>query len=1275
MMKRLLFPFASVLAFALAVALLALPWEPFAAYAGAPSSSSNADIVDGEEDPDEEDPDADDSDDDDDPDDDDEPPSEPPPEPPPPPQPPPPLPPNPSPATDDDPPHGPDNPPEGTTADPVGYISGNVYETVTDLRIPCPDIDLVFRRGYSSRSDATGDLGYGWTHSYEWHVKRSNGKVVVRAAGETGASDAAHTFDAVEKGQTVANADGFWLSRHSGGRYTLTTPQKTRYAFSGSGRLASVTTWNGTRIDVLRGEDDRIRCVRHANGRKLEFAYSEDGALVRVSTPDLAVWVEFVQRADSGQRCLERVVRHDGDRASTNAYAYVGRPRPGKWTPPALSKGGGGGGGFIRVVSKMASSGIGEGRPSILVPVLSCKTNANGMAASFEYDRLSEGAKVRCCRMEMSDGLFACEFSYCRNYTEECKPTAFGVSRTVYRYDDRHRETARQTGSEQLLTSYDSKGNVAWTVRMNAQHALSVLRTYDGRHRNVSVATAFDAAPARVTRFGWDDVRGVMNRVVTPEGRVREWTTNGFDVVEYGAGRNDARLVTYRVCDTNGHVQAVLGPDGGRTDVAYHPDGSVAAVETEGLPRVAYAYDALGHVAAVTRPGPGESERTVSHANNWRGKPTEVSYPDGTSESLAYDGEGTKIVRRVDALGREDVYRWTLGLPVHAARVVGGVTNALYAVSHDPQLNVVAIDDPLGRRAEFYVLDENERVVAVTNLEGQVLRRTYALGSMVASETRFDGTSVAYGYGADANLATVAYPDGTLRFGYDGDGLMTSAEGAAGLVSNAYDAATGWLDASRGADGSWVRYVRSDGGAVTARVSVAGTSAYAYDKAGRRVRSVSPAGTLAFGHCPWNGLLAAVTNANGVVTAYAYDVMDRVTNVTWTARDGTALGSFTYAYDAIGRIVAREHALGTNRFDRAYAYDDLDRLVSDDGVSYAYDAAGNRTAKRGDAGGDVAYALGAGDRLASWTGGAYEHDAAGCVTRIVRGADTWDLTWNGQYQLVSVATNGVFAESYAYDALGRRAATTSSAGTERHVYDESWQVIADIDESGHVIRAYEWGEGIDQLLAVKIGSRTYTALTDVQGTVWGYADEGGAVVAHWTYDAWGNVLSEEIAEGAEELRAVRYRFQGRERSAATGLVNFRMRWYDPVTGRWLSKDPIGLSGGLNLYAFCEGNPILRIDPQGESAASVAITVVALSYLIYKLIKHAKSVNDKMKGRDVDDLCDVVNGALDVCSETMSAITSPTGMMPDEKSPLIDPLISPAIEKMWNDTFDRIRPLD
>ena len=140
--------------------------------------------------------------------------------------------------------------------------------------------------------------------------------------------------------------------------------------------------------------------------------------------------------------------------------------------------------------------------------------------------------------------------------------------------------------------------------------------------------------------------------------------------------------------------------------------------------------------------------------------------------------------------------------------------------------------------------------------------------------------------------------------------------------------------------------------------------------------------------------------------------------------------------------------------------------------------------------------------------------------------------------------------------------------------------LADVDERGEVIRAYLWGPGVDNLLAVRVGGRNYAALTDIQGTVWGYADERGEIVARWTYDAWGNVLSEEIAESAEALRFVRYRFQGRERSAATGLIHFRARWYDPATGRWLSPDPIGLEGGLNLYCFCGNDPVNHTDPSG-----------------------------------------------------------------------------------------------
>ncbi len=366
-----------------------------------------------------------------------------------------------------------------------------------------------------------------------------------------------------------------------------------------------------------------------------------------------------------------------------------------------------------------------------------------------------------------------------------------------------------------------------------------------------------------------------------------------------------------------------------------------------------------------------------------------------------------------------------------------------------------------------------------------------------------------------------------------------------------------------------------------------------------RTRLTMPSAAFDFGYCEWNGRLAAVTNASGFVVQYAYDIMDRVTNIAWRTTGGATLGGFAYEYDALGRITSRSHTLGdpsqpsspmSQSSQKAYAYDDFDRLASDGDVAYTYDAAGNRMTRTED-GETITYTLGVGDRLASYgragaprtpqsAEGSYTYDTAGNVTRIERdGRPTLYLAWNSQYQLVSVSTNGVFAEGYAYDALNRRVSTTTLEGTTRHVYDNNWQCIADIDEAENVIASYTWGEGIDKLLAVTIGGATYYALIDIQGTVWGYVDEYNNIAARWQYDAWGNVVDEEVSDPA--LSNLRYRFQCREWSATTGLINFRMRWYDAETGRWLSKDPIGLSGGLNLYTCFRGNPLIYIDCFGE----------------------------------------------------------------------------------------------
>ncbi|MBQ6328348.1 MAG: RHS repeat-associated core domain-containing protein, partial [Kiritimatiellae bacterium] len=350
--------------------------------------------------------------------------------------------------------------------------------------------------------------------------------------------------------------------------------------------------------------------------------------------------------------------------------------------------------------------------------------------------------------------------------------------------------------------------------------------------------------------------------------------------------------------------------------------------------------------------------------------------------------------------------------------------------------------------------------------------------------------------------------------------------------------------------------------------------------------------TFVYSYLPGTDLVFCYT-CGGFSRTVAYepyrDLVSAITN-----RFGSrVISTFEYANDAAGRRTAISRG------------GDAMGPLSDGDVTYTCDAAGNRMTRTENCE-TITYTLGVGDRLASYgragaprapqsAEGAYTHDAAGNVTRIKRdGRPTLDLAWNSQYQLVSVSTNGVFAEGYSYDALNRRVSTTTLEGMTRHVYDGNWQCIADIDENGSVVTSYVWGEGIDKLLAVTVGGSTYYALTDIQGTVWGYVDSQNNVVARWQYDAWGNVVDEYVAPSATALSLVRYRFQGREWSAATGLINFRMRWYDSETGRWLSKDPIGLHGGLNQYLFCYGDSINFIDDDGLSVSAIGISALAIA---------------------------------------------------------------------------------
>lgn len=97
-------------------------------------------------------------------------------------------------------------------------------------------------------------------------------------------------------------------------------------------------------------------------------------------------------------------------------------------------------------------------------------------------------------------------------------------------------------------------------------------------------------------------------------------------------------------------------------------------------------------------------------------------------------------------------------------------------------------------------------------------------------------------------------------------------------------------------------------------------------------------------------------------------------------------------------------------------------------------------------------------------------------------------------------------------------------------------------------------------------------------------DNSAQVISYEEYHPYGTTAYQ-ANNGAIRSTAKRYRYTGMERDEETGLEYHSARYYLSWLGRWLSADPIGVVGGLNLYAYCSGNPISHSDSSGYNSES------------------------------------------------------------------------------------------
>jgi RHS repeat-associated protein len=137
---------------------------------------------------------------------------------------------------------------------------------------------------------------------------------------------------------------------------------------------------------------------------------------------------------------------------------------------------------------------------------------------------------------------------------------------------------------------------------------------------------------------------------------------------------------------------------------------------------------------------------------------------------------------------------------------------------------------------------------------------------------------------------------------------------------------------------------------------------------------------------------------------------------------------------------------------------------------------------------------------------------------------------------------------------------------------------------GSVAASLLTGLAIDEFFARSEGSNAQHYLTDALGSTLRLTDNSAVKLVDYTYEPYGKATADATSTNT-------FQYTGRENDG-TGLNYYRARYQHPVLGRFIAEDPIGLAGGVNVYAYVRGNPISLTDPTGQIIPLVAVGLVA-----------------------------------------------------------------------------------
>lgn len=685
---------------------------------------------------------------------------------------------------------------------------------------------------------------------------------------------------------------------------------------------------------------------------------------------------------------------------------------------------------------------------------------------------------------------------------------------------------------------------------------------------------------------------------------VYEWNARG-QLLSQVAGSSLVYQASYTL---EGYLEFEMS-GGSATWFAYGPRGEIVQSwygkrEDQFKNATAYLYDSLYRLVSAAGPK-GERLEWAYLGNPWGNKSEmRLIRQDGTQliTTTTYDGAG-RTRRVTNPLSQATTTTWdTLNRVTKVVDANGRTATYTYT---GPDLT--SVTDTAGKIYRFtynalgWLESEKFPGLSVTrnyryNPDGMVTFFTDRRGMQVSSE--YDAAHRLNRVIADGLATSYSYPDADTVVMVNNESRETihrhTASGRIGKttmslagpessniyeIENILDYHTGWMPTGfhvrRYQYGSpvatdTIRFTRDfapTDPALGSRYSIQDfsglTTTLSFDTSGRHVKTDYPNNVTQSKSYTNDGRLSSVLFNSGWVhenlgASYTYDLLNRTINR--TSGDGGTIDS--YLYDAIGQLSEYRTT------QRSYV-NGAEQWTVTNLKGYSYDAAGNRI----DSGGSMRTNS---NRYAYFDGYAHYYDAEGNLTRKAKTGFEQQFTWNSLGQLASVTTNGVTV-SYGYSPSGRRVRRTQGDQAIFYVYNGD-DLLMEVDGYGNPLRAYTHLPGVDLPLSVRVTSGaqqgTYYYTMENPGHVTGLLSTTGNVAARHRYEPWG------VAEIASDGTGQPLRYMAREADPVTGMYYVRARWYDPVDGRFISEDPIGLTGGLNTYVYVGNDPINGRDPSG-----------------------------------------------------------------------------------------------